>query len=458
VEEMNERSKVLETFISKLLTVVPSTISVYEFTKELAQYDKRLENKKGLVLVIDDDDYSLETLLLIDLIYDTIQDEFGWREGTAFASSFSRGYIRTRNNLWHINIQNSHCLLPEDMINLKNTRQLLHGEDIILRIGFPHQEKEILKISPGLTRKDTAEIAEKYPQYKPLVEPECCLARHDFVIEHSIISILEDNFVMFKNYIKPEKNAHMYGRYWGSGKTQIMYSLIKKCKELQISFIYRTEFWKDENGKYLDLEHNSENDPDKVSEWVALHAPSPQFVLFLDEVDIDIKLLNENLKAKYEGYDPMYYIISGAKEISDFVDESFDVYDIVKEYPFNETQFRELIEKLIDISNLDKTVFADEIIDIIVKKTRLWNHSSIRKTPTAIILTATLALAESIKKCDELGQQHVILPEIAEKWALLGTSPLYQLHGELHDVHAEYLIFDGQRYTEKDKHYHHPIP
>ena len=110
---MNDRSKVLETFISKLLTVIPRTVSIYEFTKELAQFDKWLINKKGLVVIIEDEDYSLENLLLIDLIYDTIQDEFGWREGTAFASSFSRGYIRTRNNLWHINIQSSHCLLPE---------------------------------------------------------------------------------------------------------------------------------------------------------------------------------------------------------------------------------------------------------------------------------------------------------------------------------------------------------
>ncbi len=455
---MNDRSKVLETFISKLLTVVPRTICVYEFTKEITQFDKWLKNKKGLVVVIDDDDHSLENLLLIDLIYDTIQDEFGWREGTAFASAFSRGYIRTRNNLWHINIQNSHCLLPEDMINLKKTRQLLHGEDIISRIGFPHQEEEILRISPGLTRKEATEIAKKHPQYKPLVEPECCLARHDFVIKHSIVNLLEDNLVMFKNYIKPERNAHLYGRYWGSGKTQIIYSLIKKCKELEIPFLYRTEFWKGEDGKYIDIEHNPDNDSDKVSEWAALHAPSPQFVLFLDEVDIDINLLNENLKVKYKDYDPLFYIISGAKEISYFVDDDFDVYDIVKEYPFNETQYRELVEKLMDKSNLDKTVFAEEVIDIIVKKTRLWNHSSIRKTPTAVILTATLALIESIKKCDDLGQQHVILPEIAEKWALLGTSPWYQLHGELHDVHAEYLIFDGQKYTEKDEHYDYPLP
>jgi len=455
---MNDRSKVLETFISKLLAVIPRTISVYEFTKEIAQFDKWLKNKKGLVIIIDDEDYSLENLLLVDLIYDTIQDEFGWREGIAFASSFSRGYLRTRNNLWHINIQNSHCLLPEDMINLKNTRKLIHGEDIIPRIGFPHQEEEILRINPGLTREEAEEIAKKNPQYKPLINPECCLARHDFVIEHSIISLLEDNFVKFKNYIKPEKNAHLYGRYWGSGKTQIIYSLIKQCKELQIPFVYRTEFWKGEDGKYLDIEHNPENDPDKVSEWVALNVPSPQFILFLDEVDINIDLLNENLKIKFEDYDPLFYIISGAKEISDFIDESFDVFDIVKEYPFSETQYRVLIEKLMDDSNLDKTVFSEEIIDIIVRKTRLWNHSSIRKTPTAVILTATLSLIESIKKCDELGQQHVILPEIAKKWAFLGTSPWYQIHGELHDVHAEYLVFDGQRYVSQDEHYHHPIP
>ena len=244
----------------------------------------------------------------------------------------------------------------------------------------------------------------------------------------------------------------------GSGKTQIIYSLIKKCKELKIPFIYRTEFWKDSEGKYLEIEHNIENDPEKVSEWIVDLSPSAHFVLFLDEVDVDVDLLKSKLHEKYPDFDTQIFIVSAAKEISEFVDESFDVFDIVKEYPFSETQYRELIEHLIKESSLDKIVFPDEIIDIIVKKTKLWNLSSARKTPTAVILTTTLSLLESLKIVEENNVPLTVIPETAEKWALLGTSPLYQKHGDLHDVHAEYFIYDGEKYVDVDKHYHHSLP
>ena len=455
---MNDRKNVISDFIEMLLLVIPDVIAVYEFEKELALYDKWLKDKKGLLILLEDKDYSLENMLMVDLIYDKIQDKYGWDIGTALASSFSRGYIRTTTNLWHINIQNSHCLLPEDMINLKNTRHLLHGEDVIPRISFPHFEEEILKISAGFNREEADVIAENYQQYKPLSNPECCFSRFDFTISHSIIQLLTESFENFRNHVQPEKHIHLYGRYWGSGKTQIIYSLIKKCKELKIPFIYRTEFWKDSEGKYLEVENNIENDPEKVSEWIVNLSPSAHFVLFLDEIDVDIELLKSKLSEKYPDFDTQIFIVSAAKEISDFVDKDFDVFDIVKEYPFSETQYRELVEYLIRESSLDKIIFPDDIIDIIVKKTKLWNLSSVRKTPTAVILTTTLSLLESIKTTKEANVPLAVIPETAEKWASLGTSPWYQKHGDLHDVHAEYLIFNGEKYVEIDEHYHHPLP
>ncbi|MCG3226087.1 MAG: hypothetical protein H7645_04150 [Candidatus Heimdallarchaeota archaeon] len=455
---MSDRDKMLETFIEMLKTIIPNVISVYEFTKELALFDRWMKDKIGLVIILEKEDYSIENLLLIDLVYDKIQDEFGWELGTAFASSFSRGYIRTKDNVWHINIQNSHCLLPEDMLNLKNTGKLLFGEDAIPKIAFPHQEKEILNINIGLLREEADKIAEKYPQYQPLINPECCFARHDFTVNHSIVKLLEHNLVKIKDNILPEKNVHLYGRYRGSGKTQIMYSLMKKCKELEIPFVYRSEFWKDEAGKYKKIDHNPENDPKAISGWVAKSTTSASFVLFLDEVEIDIEELKTELKERFSDYDPMFYIISGGKEISDFTKEDFDIYDIVREYPFNESLYKELLGKLIEESNLDKIIFSDEIIDKIIKKTQLWNHSSLRKTPTAVILSATLSLVESIIITEETKVPLTILPETAEKWALLGTSPWYQKHGDLHDVHAEFLVFNGKEYSKVDEHYKHPLP
>jgi hypothetical protein len=102
-------------------------------------------------------------------------------------------------------------------------------------------------------------------------------------------------------------------------------------------------------------------------------------------------------------------------------------------------------------------MFSREIIDHIVTKTRLWNLSSFRTTPTSVILTSSIALAETLMLSG--GDNDVrITKESAEKWAFLGTSPWYQKYNEVHDVHSEYLIFDGEKYVDVDKHYHHPLP
>jgi hypothetical protein len=454
---MSEREEFLNSFIEKIQLIFPTLIAVYEFDKEVAIFDKWLEGKKGIVIIINEEEYSLENLILIDLIYDKLQDEFGWTEGVVFASSFSRSYIRTTTNLWHINIKNNHCLLPEDQINLKNTRRLLYGTDIIPKIPFLHKEDEILKINIGLTHKQAKETASNFTEFKPLVDPECCWMRHDFTVDHTLLKILEEQLLKIQDNILPENNIHIYGRYGGSGKTQIMYSLIKECKKLELPFIYRSEFWKDETGRYKEIDNNPENEADLVSEWVANNAPGAKFVLFLDEVDINEVLLKDKLKEKFPDLDILFLIISGGKDIPDFTKFGFEIYDIVKEYPFSDKQLKNLLEKLLEKSNLSSEIFPDRIINSLVINTKLWNHSSIRRTPTAVILAASLTLIESLRNKSKEEKLN-ISPEIAEKWAFLGTSPWYQKYGDLHDVHAEYLLFDGEKYIEIDKHYKHPLP
>ncbi|OLS29833.1 MAG: hypothetical protein HeimAB125_21240 [Candidatus Heimdallarchaeota archaeon AB_125] len=149
---MNERVELLNSFIEKVQIIFPDLIAIYEFEKEIALFDKWSKDKKGIVIIINEEDYSLENLLLIDLVYDKLQDEFGWNHGVAFASSFSRSYIRTMNNLWHVNMKNNHCLMPEDQINLKKTRKLLHGTDIISKVPSMHKADEKVKVNVGLTR------------------------------------------------------------------------------------------------------------------------------------------------------------------------------------------------------------------------------------------------------------------------------------------------------------------
>ncbi len=75
-----------------------------------------------------------------------------------------------------------------------------------------------------------------------------------------------------------------------------------------------------------------------------------------------------------------------------------------------------------------------------------------------MILAASLTLIESLKNSKEDVRKLKILPETAEKWAFLGTSPWYQKYGDIHDVHAEHLIFNGKEYLESDKHYKHDLP
>ncbi len=451
-------NSIYKRFIELLKIACPTVLSVYEFKKQIALFDRILKDKIGLVILVPEAEHYTENLLIIDLLYDKIQDQFGWENGTRFANSFSRGYIRTPSNLWHINIQNPHCLLPEDMINLLETRKLLFGEELILEENFPHNTDEIIKINVGLTRDEVEKIALEFNQFSPLVDPKCCWMRFPFTVEHSVFSVISNELDLFMENINPENNIHLYGRYGGSGKTQIIYSLMKYCREQNIPFVYRTEFWKDEEGEYYDIEINPDNNPKKVSEWVISNAPVSRFVLFLDEVDIDINSLQTGLKNRFNSSNSKIFIISASKEISSFTAEGFLVYDIVKEYPFTDSQLVLLLKKILDISHIDKGVFSDEILDKIINQTRLWNHTAIRKTPTSIILTAHLAFIEALRGYKDEKNKLVVKSEFIEKWAFLGTSPWYQEYGIKHDVHSEYFIFDGNEYTAVDRNYHFSMP
>ncbi|MHA1304244.1 MAG: hypothetical protein ACTSPI_11140 [Candidatus Heimdallarchaeaceae archaeon] len=263
-----------------------------------------------------------------------------------------------------------------------------------------------------------------------------------------------------KKGVKPEKNFHIYGRSGGSGKTQIIYSLIKKCKELNLPFIYRTEFWKGPSGQYIDEDYNPANHPTKVAEWVLkkLGAQEKLGVIFLDEVDIDLDAFRENLKERFGKTNLSFLIVSAAKELPDFLDESFVIFDIINGIPFTENQYAELLDELLERSNINEQIFPKESKDIIIKDTKLWNHVVTKKTPTAVILAASLSLIESIKLAEVSKKPIKVMQEIARKWAILSTSPWFQKYAKVHDVHAEFLIFDGIKYVEIDPHYRYSIP
>jgi len=455
---MKFKEEVLQSFIGKLLLVVPDTIAVYSFTRKISQFDKWLKDKSGLVIILEVRDFSVQNFIFIDLIYDSIQDEFGWDGGVELATSFSRNYVRTETNLWHINVQNPQCLLPEDQLNLRETGVLVYGKDILKKIIFPHNKEEIQKINIGLTRKEADDIANRHKKYEPLVNPECCWQRYNFAINHSIVDVLRGEFEKVVNDIQPEKFAHIYGRYGGSGKTQIIYSLMKLCKKLKLPFIYRSEFWKDKNGLYKEIEKNPENEPDEVVNWLIQKISTPRVVVFLDEVDINLRLFEKKMEKKFAETKYSYLIISGGKDRPDFTKNKFDLFDISKEYPFSGDQYYELIENLLHLSNIDENLFPRNLIKSLIEKTKVWNLHISRRTPTSIILATSLSLIEAIK-ISELRKQPInVTRELVEKWSLLSTSPWYQKYGDIHDVHTEFLVFDGKDYTEIDQHYIHPLP
>ncbi len=117
-----------------------------------------------------------------------------------------------------------------------------------------------------------------------------------------------------------------------------------------------------------------------------------------------------------------------------------------------------MIENLLHLSNIDENLFPRNLIKILIEKTKVWNLHISRKTPTSVILATSLSLIEAIK-ISELRKQPInVTRELVEKWSLLSTSPWYQKYGDIHDVHAEFLVFDGKDYTEIDQHYKHPLP
>ena len=69
---MSKRNELLYTFVEMVTTAIPGTIAIYEFTKEIAQFNKLLKGKKGVVLILEMTDYSVENMMVIDLIYDKI--------------------------------------------------------------------------------------------------------------------------------------------------------------------------------------------------------------------------------------------------------------------------------------------------------------------------------------------------------------------------------------------------
>jgi len=233
---------------------------------------------------------------------------------------------------------------------------------------------------------------------------------------------------------------------------------MKLCKELKLPFIYRSEFWKDEKGLYKEIETNPENVKEEVANWLIKNISTPRVVIFLDEIDVELSLFEKEMEKKFSKTICSYLIISGGKDIPSFTKNRFELFDISKEYPFSGDQYYELIKNLLHQSNIKEGLFPRKLIKTLVEKTKLWNLHIYRRTPTSVILAASLSFIEAIKIAEIRKQPITVTRELVEKWSLLSTSPWYQKYEDIHDVHAEYLIFNGKDYTEIDPHYKHPLP
>ncbi|MCK4973567.1 MAG: hypothetical protein KAS52_09605, partial [Candidatus Heimdallarchaeota archaeon] len=198
--------------------------------------------------------------------------------------------------------------------------------------------------------------------------------------------------------------------------------------------------------------------PDEVANWLIKNISAPRVVIFLDEINLELSLFEKKIDKKFAEVKCTYLIISGGKDIPSFIKSKFDLFDISKEYPFSGNQFYELIKNLLHLSNIDENLFPRELIKTLIEKTKLWNSPISRKTPTSVILAASLSFIEAIKIAELRKQPIKVTRELVEKWSLLSTSPWYQKYSDIHDVHAEYIVFDGKDYTKIDKYYKHPLP
>jgi len=357
--------------------------------------------------------------------------------------------LQTPNQVMDFNPYDEFSLTPNEREGLLSARKLVYGKDVLADVKL---DGELKSFKPKLGPKDILKLKNKYPAHTPLLDPWVCWERrHEHVPRGNASSELERALETYAERGETESHYFLYGRWFGSGKTALIYWLIKVAKSLNLPFIYRSEFWKDEEGSYKENDGGI-NDADAVAAWVKENIPveAERCIIFLDEVDFDYQEEFNN-----------YMIITAAKEIPEYAkDQSnkFKTLDLMVDYPFTAEETVHLITSLMNEETRD--IFPQKLIRFIAEEHHKWRFPHDIKNPAVAVRVATYALGSALTRAREKETEEKIKvsQEDIHYWLQIADSPYLEHYPEVHDVHAEYLVFDGEDYVSVDPFNPGPVP
>ncbi len=385
----------------------------------------------------------------IDTFYDTLQDELGWELGVRLVNQPSRAYYMLPHEITKIDPYNERYFLPSDqkMFFSPEKCMLIWGTDIrpptpvSTEENFPVEHQKL-----SITREKLEHLQKIHTQYAYLLNPDLCWSRPPTFIGFSKVQKISQN--MIKKFIETEKNPQLpfiwiYGRYWGSGKTLNLINLMRFCSKRSIPFLYRTEFWRNVHSEQDYQKLNSEN---AVFEWIhektAQYSITQKCIVFLDECDPPFSKLT-TLKEQF-------FIIEGAKELPPKEHRyNFTIFDISKDFQLTPDEIAEILRWHINNANL-QAFFPEKVVKIIANTVKVHGIWEQRRTAAIALRALTYSFADAVTKNS---QRPYVNQITALKWATLADSYWLEKWPKIHDVHPEYLIFDGNTIVDMDKEY-----
>lgn len=367
--------------------------------------------------------------------YFQIQDQTRWPDCLHFFSDVSASYLCSYDTLWTYDPWADHTPMPTDLGRLAQSSRVVFGAYKKLKV--PKNLRTTLPPLP-FTRDDFLEAAKTYPQlFSPFLDVRGMWRRQEHIVSRpKLLEIFQSQLDSWQQRVTVQP-LHLYGRIWGCGKTQTMYEWMRICKERGIPFVYKMWAAKDEKGNIME-ESTHLNTVSAVTSWIHKHAPSKSFVLFVDEVDINPTEF------------PNCFIVSGGKELPEYHHSGTTGYwilDMVREFPLTNEQLLAILRNTINDSEETAKLFPQQQLELVTKDAHQRGFPTLQPVP---LLIRALAYSVMIGLLRERRRPQCLTEEDVRWGIKLASCPWFPHYGEWHDVHAEFFVFDGERYTLAD--------
>lgn len=399
-----------------------------------------------------------------DICFD-IQDEHGWPYGHFFVNSPSRKNFITRDKIKHGLVVEDVYMAPVDIEDILAEKYcVLEKVDSFdmkcLYVELSNLKCEMLKVINRLNVDNVNKVIE---EFKVKAEHEGLKAaakvvKNEFCRKRGEGKTYETNSLvemkkLLKNYIKGtvlKTNIGIYGRLNASGKSQYMYNLMGFLYERRYPFIFRESFYfhysnylsekpEGEIYKYYSMLDGKEEDSSICTSWILNIAEKFQSatgkrpVIFLDEVDVDIKELKD------------YFIICGDKDMRGrFNNPEWNIFDIIKEdYITPDYVEKVLRDELKEIGLFNEVEGLDEVIEKISLHSKHPLYSDGRCSIYHGKRLLSLTLVEGARRYLN-GDKLYINKADVEKWVNHYNSKFIPYHSVDKDFHCEYIIFDTE--------------